>query len=58
MAEYNIHKEGGTRYKKGYVATLLSNSYIKKKNRTNRNSIWLDRRFNKEDGVYEYWFAD
>jgi hypothetical protein len=56
ITENNIRKGDGTIYKKGYVATLLSSSYIGKKNNTNRNSIWLDRRFNKSKGVYEYWF--
>ena len=56
MAEYNIRKEDGTKYKDGYVATLLSNSYVMKKNTTSRNSLWLDRRMN-QDGVFEYWFV-
>lgn len=58
MAQYDIRTGDGTRYKKGYVTTLLSNSYIGKKNKTNRNSVCLDRRFNKSKGVYEYWFVD
>jgi hypothetical protein len=58
MSENNIRKEDGTKYKEGYVATLLSNSYINKKNITSKNSIWLDRRFNNKDCVYEYRFVD
>lgn len=57
MHENNICKEDGTQYKAGYVTTLLSNSYIGKKNKSNRNSVWLDRREN-EDGIFEYWFVD
>ena len=57
MNENDIRKEDGSKYTEGYVSTLLSNSYIKKRNRTNRNSIWLDRQMNI-DGVYEYWFVD
>ena len=58
MAQYDIRKGDGTKYKNFNASSFLSNSYIKKKNRTNRNSVWLDRRFNKSKGVYEYWFVD
>ena len=57
MSEYNIRKEDGTKYKEGYVATLLSNSLIKEKKTKNRNSKWLHRRKN-ENGIYVYRFAD
>ena len=55
MERYNIRQANGQNYSKGYVSTLLSQSYIGKQNTTNGNSIWLDRRKNK-DGMYEYWF--
>lgn len=57
MIENHIRKEDGTKYKDGYVATLLSTSYIGKRMKKNRNSICLDRRKNK-DGIFEYWFID
>ena len=53
--KYNIRKGDGTRYKDSSIANLLHNSYIGKRNKTNRNSTWLDRRKN-EDGIYEYWY--
>lgn len=57
MVDYDIRKEDGEKYKAGYVATLLSTSYIRKKMKKNRNSIWLDRRKNI-DGIFEYWFIN
>ena len=58
MAQFDIRKGDGTKYKNFNAGSFLSSSYIKKKNKTNRNSVWLDRRFNKSKGVYEYWFVD
>ena len=58
MDRYDIRKGDGTRYAEGYrPATLLANSYIGKRNETNRNSEWLDRHEN-EDGIFEYWFVE
>jgi hypothetical protein len=57
MSACNIRKGDGAAYKNFKAGSFLCSSYIKKKNKTNRNSVWLDRRKNK-DGVYEYWFVD
>ena len=57
MERNNIRQGNGEKYSRGYAATLLSTSYIGKKMKNNKNSIWLDRRKNK-DGEYEYWFDD
>jgi hypothetical protein len=56
MSACNIKKGDGEKYINFNAGSFLSDSYIGKKNETNRNSIWLDRRKNK-DGVYEYWFV-
>lgn len=57
MEEKDIRKEDGTKYSKGYPASLLSDSVKKKKKTKNRNSKWLKQRKN-ENGKFEYWFAD
>ena len=57
MAEHNIRKEDGAKYKDGYAANLLYNSLIKEKKTKNKNSKWLHRCKN-ENGIYEYWFAE
>ena len=57
MREYDIRKGNGEKYPRSIAATLLSNSLIKKKKTTNRNSKWLHRRIN-DKGEYEYWFDD
>ena len=56
MSEHNIRREDDTKYKEGYVSTLLSNSLIKDKKTKNRNSRWLHRRKNN-NGIYVYWFT-
>jgi hypothetical protein len=58
MSTFNIRKGDGTKYKNFNAGSFLSSSYIGKKNRTNRNSIWLDRCFNISKGIYGYSFAD
>lgn len=58
IVEKDIRKEDGTKYKAGYPATLLSTSYIRKVMKRNRNSVWLDRCFNKIKCMHEYWFVE
>jgi hypothetical protein len=58
MSTFDIRKGDGTKYKNFKAGSFLSSSYIKKKNKTNRNSVCLDRHFNISKGVHEYWFVN
>ena len=51
----NIRKPDGSTYSRGYANTLLSQSYIRTRNKTNTNWKCLDRRKN-DKGRFEYWF--
>lgn len=56
VADNNIRQQDGQPYAKGYPTTLTASSYIHATNTTTTNIRCLDRRFNKEHAVYEYWF--